>query len=76
MPGRFVHSVTGGLPESEGVGLDYFGARNFSGAQGRFTSLDPTFMTSERMNDPQQWNLYVYTRNNPIRFIDPDGREL
>ncbi len=39
--------------------LDSFGARYFSGAQGRFTSPDPTFMTKKRVNDPQQWNLYA-----------------
>ncbi len=26
--------------------------------------------------DPQQWNRYVYARNNAFRYIDPDGREL
>jgi hypothetical protein len=23
--------------------------------------------------DPQSWNLYSYTRNNPLRFVDPTG---
>jgi RHS repeat-associated protein len=58
------------------TGLDYFGARYFSGAQGRFTSPDPTFMTRDRIGEPQQWNLYAYTRNNPLKYVDPDGREL
>jgi RHS repeat-associated protein len=58
------------------TGLDYFGARYFSGAQGRFTSPDPTLMSSQRISDPQQWNLYSYTRNNPLKYIDPDGHEL
>ena len=31
------------------TGLDYFGARYFSSAQGRFTTPDPVFMTRERM---------------------------
>ncbi len=57
-------------------GLDYFGARYFSAAQGRFTSPDPTFMTKQRIGDPQQWNLYAYTRNNPLKYVDPDGQEL
>ncbi len=56
--------------------LDFFGARYYSGAQGRFTSADPTFITNARISDPQQWNLYAYTRNNPLQFVDPDGKEL
>jgi RHS repeat-associated protein len=68
-------STTAPLNTAE-TGLDYFGARYFSGAQGRFTSPDPTFTTEERIGDPQQWNLYSYTRNNPLKYIDPDGRDL
>jgi RHS repeat-associated protein len=59
-----------------GLGLDYFGARYYAGPQGRFTSPDPTFMTKQRISDPQQWNLYSYVRGNPLVFVDPDGREL
>ncbi len=66
---------TGKERDSE-TNLDYFGARYFSGAQGRFTSADPTFMTKARIGDPQQWNLYAYTRNNPLKYIDPDGRDM
>ena len=58
------------------TGLDYFGARYFSGAQGRFTSPDHTFMTGQRISDPQQWSLYAYTRNNPLKYIDPSGRDI
>ncbi len=28
------------------------------------------------MLDPQQWNMYSFTRNNPLIYIDPDGKEL
>jgi RHS repeat-associated protein len=55
------------------TGLDYFGARYYSGAQGRFTSADPVMMAPERLRDPQQLNLYVYARNNPLKYIDPTG---
>jgi RHS repeat-associated protein len=56
------------------VGLDFFGARYFSGAQGRFTSPDTPGYASLR--DPQAWNLYAYALNNPLKFIDPDGHEV
>ena len=40
------------------TGLDYFGARYFSGAQGRFTTPDP-LMASANVGDPQSWNRYT-----------------
>jgi RHS repeat-associated protein len=54
--------------------LDFFGARYFSGAQGRFTSPDAPF-ADQYASDPQSWNLYHYGRNNPLRFTDPTGRK-
>ena len=56
------------------TGLDYFGARYFSGAQGRFTSPDPKQLPHD-IADPQSWNKYAYTRNNPLRYVDPDGED-
>lgn len=55
-----------------GDGLDYFGARYFSGAQGRFTSPDP-LMASAHPENPQTWNRYAYALNNPLRNVDIDG---
>ena len=57
------------------TGLDYFLARYYSSTQGRFTSTDEPF-ADQHLNDPQSWNLYVYTRNNPLRYIDPTGRGI
>ena len=65
---------TGKERDSES-GLDYFGARYFSGAQGRFTSADPISATPVHIIDPQRWNMYAYVRNNPLVYIDPDGRD-
>ncbi|MCX6620776.1 MAG: RHS repeat-associated core domain-containing protein, partial [Acidobacteria bacterium] len=59
-----------GLDDSSG--LDYFGARYFSGAQGRFTSPDP-LMASAHVLNPQTWNRYSYALNNPLRITDPEG---
>jgi RHS repeat-associated protein len=59
------------------TGLDYFGARYFSGAQGRFTSPDwsarPQPIPYADLSDPQSLNPYAYVRNNPLRRVDPDG---
>ncbi len=52
------------------TGLDYFGARYFSGAQGRFTSPDPV---AGSIFNPQSLNLYAYAWNNPLRYTDPTG---
>lgn len=54
------------------TGLDYFGARYYFSTQGRFTSVDP-LMASARPGNPQTWNRYSYTWNNPINLTDPLG---
>ncbi|HKS30537.1 MAG TPA: RHS repeat-associated core domain-containing protein [Pyrinomonadaceae bacterium] len=56
-------------------GLDYFEARYYSSAQGRFLSADPKLLSKNHMVNPQRWNLYVYVNNNPLILIDPDGRD-
>ena len=67
------------------MGLDYFGPRYFSAAQGRFTSPDPFNIildaeSREQFDDylaqPQNWNRYAYTWNNPLRYIDPTGEAV
>jgi RHS repeat-associated protein len=51
-------------------GLDYFLARYYSPAQGRFLSTD---RLQGGTSDPQSWNLYVYVTNNPLKYVDPFG---
>ena len=57
------------------TGLDFFGARYNSSAQGRFTSPDPLMATPLRVINPQRWNMYAYAVNNPLSYVDPDGRD-
>jgi RHS repeat-associated protein len=70
-------------------GLDYFLARYYSSAQGRFTSPDPRNVMLERqdaedaeegnallkgyLQNPQHWNRYPYALNNPLKYVDPTG---
>ena len=58
-----------------GLNLDYFGARYYAGAMGRFTSAD-NFLNDTTALDPQRWNLYAYARNNPLRYVDPNGEKI
>ena len=55
------------------TGLDYFLARYYSSTQGRFTSPDEPF-AGQFEEDPQTWNLYAYTSNNPLARVDADGK--
>jgi RHS repeat-associated protein len=56
--------------------LDFAQARYYSKNHGRFTSVDPIKMKKDRQIDPQRINLYVYVRNNPLKFIDPNGEDV
>jgi RHS repeat-associated protein len=58
------------------TGLDYFGARYYSARLGRFTTVDPVYTWRENLVDPQRWNRYAYGRNNALRYIDPDGKQV
>ncbi len=49
--------------------MDYI-ARNYDPAIGRF--IQPDSIVSGAGN-PQAWNRYAYTLNNPLRFFDPTG---
>jgi RHS repeat-associated protein len=50
---------------------DHFGARFHAINLGRFLHTDPgPFLWT----DPQTLNRYAYTRNNPVRLTDPNGK--
>jgi RHS repeat-associated protein len=65
-----VGSCSTGKERDAESGNDYFGARYYSSAMGRFMSPDPGKFT---LSDPQTMNRYAYTRDNPLKFIDPTG---
>jgi hypothetical protein len=39
-------------------------------------SVDPIKMKASRLYDPQRINLYGYCRNNPLKYVDPDGEDI
>jgi RHS repeat-associated protein len=60
------HRFTGKETDASS-GLVYFGARFYDPEVGRFITVDPG-------KDGLNW--YAYCDNNPLRYIDPDGRVL
>jgi RHS repeat-associated protein len=52
--------------------LDYMHARHYNFGVGRFISTDP--IGSQDPNAPQSWNRYAYSKNNPVKYLDPNGR--
>jgi hypothetical protein len=42
---------------------------------GRFMTPDPKMPSLKHLLNPQKWNKYAYTINNPLKYFDPDGLE-
>ncbi len=53
----------------DATGLTAVGARMYDTALGRFITVDPVM----DLTDPQQWNAYSYSNNNPTTWTDPTG---
>lgn len=71
-----------------GDDLDYMHARYYGAMVGRFMAVDPLRPVDLQLSDdaeerqrfaefirlPGNWNGYTYARNNPIEYVDPDGK--
>jgi len=64
------HLYTG--KEKDSSELYYFGSRYYDSNIGRFITRDTQF---GRKSTPQTFNRYAYCLNNPLKYVDPDGRE-
>jgi RHS repeat-associated protein len=75
----FGYKFTGKERDSES-GNDYFEARYYSSAMGRFMSPDWSAKEDPvpyaKLDDPQSLNLYAYVGNNPLIRVDADGHEV
>lgn len=69
--GTFEERYTYNGKELDETGLYYYGARYYDPPEGRFLTrdkLEPDY------RNPQSLNRYSYCRNNPLLYVDPDGR--
>lgn len=70
-------SISTGKERDSESGNDYFDARYYSSAMGRFMSPDWSAKAEPvpyaKLDDPQSLNLYAYVRNNPLSRVDADG---
>ncbi|HEV7643588.1 MAG TPA: RHS repeat-associated core domain-containing protein [Pyrinomonadaceae bacterium] len=64
-----------GYERDKESGLDFAQERYHNYSLGRFQSPDD-FLNSTKTSEPASWNLYVYVRNNPLRFTDPTGEDI
>jgi RHS repeat-associated protein len=65
---------TGQIRDAE-TGMDFFNARYFTAPLGRFNSTDPHTLTAVHLINPQRWNMYAYGLDNPLTYVDPNGKD-
>jgi RHS repeat-associated protein len=75
-----IQSISTGKERDAESGNDYFDARYYSSAMGRFMSPDWSAQEEPvpyaKLDNPQSLNLYSYVLNNPLVLEDNDGHEI
>jgi RHS repeat-associated protein len=75
---RKFHPYGFSAKERDASELMYFEARYYDPLSTRFISPDPLFAAEMEkcIESIVECNLYQYTGNNPVNFVDPDGTEI
>ncbi len=63
----------GKLERDAETGDDHAQHRDYNSIPGHWLSPDPAGVKVVSLTDPQTWNLYVYSDNNPVTDNDPSG---
>ena len=58
--------------DRDGNGTDEAMFRRYNRKNSRFDQPDP-YEGSYHLTDPQTFNRYAYTKNDPVNFVDPSG---
>jgi RHS repeat-associated protein len=61
-----------GYEKDQETGLDFAEARYYNNVHGRFTAVDP-LLASGKSGNPQSFNRYAYTMNQPLTMTDKTG---
>ena len=54
-------------------GQDYADQRYYTASAGRFYTPDRAGLGAVDMKNPTSWNMYAYTNDDPVNFVDPRG---
>jgi RHS repeat-associated protein len=64
--------------EDDLTSLAYYGARYYDKILMGWTQTDPLYSAvpdPAKLNTPRRANLFQFSLNSPLRYVDPDGRE-
>ncbi|MCP4448194.1 MAG: hypothetical protein GY811_23080 [Myxococcales bacterium] len=58
-------------------GLNYYGYRYYDELSLSWTQADPLYLIAPGLgaDEPRRANLYSFSLNNPVRYLDPDGAD-
>lgn len=70
----YIHRFNG-KEQDELTDLSYYGYRYFDPYSLNWTQADPLYRFAPDLawDQPRRMNLYAFSLNNPLRYVDPDG---